>query len=66
MKATKLREMSPEELVSEEHELTRQMFQLRLQKTIGQLEDVNKIRRVRKDLARLKTILTEKAGGHGN
>ncbi len=66
MKATKLREMSPEELVSEEHELIRQMFQLRLQKTIGQLEDVNKIRRVRKDLARLKTILAEKAGGHGN
>lgn len=65
MKAEKLREMSPEELRNEEQELTKQLFQLRLQKAIGQLDDVHKIRRVRKDLARVKTILTEKARGDG-
>ncbi|GAB4244648.1 MAG: 50S ribosomal protein L29 [Acidobacteriota bacterium] len=65
MKAEKLREMSPDELRNEEQELTKQLFQLRLQKAIGQLDDVNKIRRVRKDLARVKTVLTEKARGDG-
>lgn len=60
MKASKLREMSREELESEAGAFTEQLFSLRLQKATGQLEDVMKIRKIRRDLARVKTILTEK------
>jgi len=60
MKATKLREMSKVELEDEALELSKQLFQLRLQKATGQLDNVNKIRGIRKDLARVKTVLTEK------
>ncbi len=60
MKASKLREMSVEELVDESTELSEQLFRLRLQKATGQLEDMMKTRQIRRDLARLKTVLTEK------
>ena len=60
MKAEKLREMSVEELVDESTELSEQLFRLRFQKATGQLEDMMKIRQIRRDLARLKTVLTEK------
>ena len=60
MKASKLREMSVEELVDESTELSEQLFRLRFQKATGQLEDMMKIRQIRRDLARLKTVLTEK------
>ncbi|MEJ2081867.1 MAG: 50S ribosomal protein L29 [Acidobacteriota bacterium] len=65
MKASKLREMSPDELETEEQELFKQLFQLRLQKATGQLDNVNKIRTIRKDLARVKTVINEKAEDHG-
>ena len=60
MKASKLREMSVEELENELEALSKQLFQLRLQKATGQLDNVNKIRSIRKDLARVNTVLTEK------
>jgi large subunit ribosomal protein L29 len=60
MKAEKLREMSVDELADEAQELSKQLFQLRLQKATGQLDNVTKIRVIRKDLARVKTVLTEK------
>jgi len=60
MKATKLRDMSKQELADEAGELAKQLFKLRLQKATGQLDNVNKIRVIRKDLARVKTVLTEK------
>jgi large subunit ribosomal protein L29 len=63
MKASKLREMSVEELVDEGKELSEQLFRLRFQKATGQLEDMMKIRQIRRDLARLKTIVTEKQQG---
>jgi large subunit ribosomal protein L29 len=62
MKASKLREMSVDELGKEELELSKQLFQLRLQKATGQLDNVNKIREIRKDLARVNTVRTEKEG----
>jgi large subunit ribosomal protein L29 len=65
MKASKIREMSLEELAREELELSKQLFKLRLQKATGQLSNVNKIRQIRKDLARVKTIQTEKEVGNG-
>jgi large subunit ribosomal protein L29 len=52
--------MSTEELESEAGAFSEQLFRLRLQKATGQLEDVMKIRKVRRDLARVKTVLTQK------
>ena len=60
MKASKFKEMSTEELEGEAGAFSEQLFRLRLQKATGQLEDVMKIRKVRRDLARVKTILTQK------
>ncbi len=60
MKASKFREMSREDLESEVGAFSEQLFRLRLQKATGQLEDVMKIRKIRRDLARVKTVLTEK------
>lgn len=65
MKASKLREMSVVELSNEVSEMSKQLFQLRLQKATGQLDNVNKIREIRKDMARAKTVLTEKEKNNG-
>ena len=65
MKALKLREMSTEELEDEARAHSEQLFKLRVQKVTGQLDNVRKIRQVRRDLARVKTILTEKEGAKG-
>ena len=60
MKAAELREMSVNELQQKASELDDQLFRLRLQKSMGQLEAPAKVRTLRKDLARIKTILREK------
>ena len=60
MKALKLREMSVEELQDEVSTLSEQLFKLRFQRATGQLDNVMKFRQVRRDLARIKTVLTEK------
>ncbi len=62
MKASKIREMSVDQLQGESHDLSQQLFKLRFQKATGQLDNKHKMRQVRKDLARVKTILTEKQG----
>lgn len=59
MNASKLREMSFEDLESEGQALSEQIFRLRFQKATGQLENRTKIRQIRRDLARVKTIMTE-------
>lgn len=59
MRISKVREMSEDELLDEVNALTEQLFNLRIQAATGQLENVIKIRGVRKDLARIKTVLTE-------
>lgn len=61
MKASKLRERTLEELGDESTKLSEQLFRLRFQKATGQLENASKIREVRRDLARVKTLITEKA-----
>jgi len=63
MKAQEIREMSLQELENKEGELEDQLFKLRFQQSMGQLEDVKKVLAVKKDLARVKTILTEKKRG---
>ena len=56
---SKLRGMSPDELNREEQELREEIWKLRLQITTGQLQDPQKVRRVRKDLARVLTVKRE-------
>jgi len=57
MKPDQIREMSADELRSKERELQEQLFRLRFQKSIGQLDDAGKIRDTRRDIARLKTVI---------
>ena len=60
MKAAELRELSAAELEQKAQELDEQLFRLRLQKSMGQLESASKLRPMRKDLARIRTLLKEK------
>ena len=60
MKAAEVRELGVEELRTREQDLDDQLFRLRIQKTMGQLEAPRKLRDLRRDLARIKTILREK------
>jgi len=62
MKAAELRDLAPEELGVRERDLTDQLFRMRIQKSMGQLEAPDKMRTVRRDLARIKTILRQKRG----
>jgi len=61
MKAEQVREMGVDELRVREKELDDQLFRMRIQKSMGQLETPTRIRDLRRDLARIKTILREKA-----
>jgi large subunit ribosomal protein L29 len=63
MKASQMRDQTLEELQDRERDLSEQLFALRLQKVTGQLEKPARVRQVRKDLARVLTILREKRGG---
>ena len=56
MKAAELRELSDEELRARLRELQEELFNLRFQLATGQIENVGRIRTVRRDIARLKTI----------
>ena len=57
MKTRELREMSADELALKETELWDQLFKLRFQKSLGQLESPMKLKNVRKDIARIQTLL---------
>lgn len=63
MKARELRELGSDELLRRQEELRDQLFKLRAQHAIGQLENTMKLRNIRKDLARIKTILKERQLG---
>jgi len=60
MKPAKVREMGTEELKARERELQEQLFRLRVQKSIGQLDNKVKLREIRRDIARVKTVRREK------
>ncbi|PID48833.1 MAG: 50S ribosomal protein L29 [Proteobacteria bacterium] len=60
MKATELREKSVDELKAELTENLKEQFKLRMQQGAGQLTRSSEVKRVRKNIARIKTILTEK------
>ena len=61
MKARELKDQTEEELRVKETELYDQLFKLRFQAATAQLEKPAKIRQVKRDLARVKTILRRKA-----
>ena len=60
MKASQMREQTTEELNDRERDLAEQLFALRLQKVTGQLEKPARVKQVRKDLARVLTILHQR------
>ena len=60
MKSSKLRELSEEELIQRERDLVEQLFRLRFQHATGQLDNPVNIRNIRRDIARIKTILRER------
>ena len=59
-RAKKMRDLSVDELRNQDAEMTEQMFKLRFQMAMGQTESLKKMRELRKDRARLLTILREK------
>lgn len=59
MKAKELRELSAEELKEKEKEASQELFNLRFQKATGQLGNTAMIRKTKKNLARVKTVLRE-------
>ena len=61
MEASELRDMSVEELNEELLALRREQFNLRMQKATGELNQHHQHRKVRKDIARIKTVLNEMA-----
>ena len=60
MKTAKIREWSPDELRSKEREFSEQLFRLKFQFASGQTDTLAKIRSLRKDIAKVKTILRER------
>jgi large subunit ribosomal protein L29 len=60
MKVTEFRDLAVDELRQREKEMDDQLFRLRIQKSMGQLEAAHKLKTVRRDLARVKTVLREK------
>jgi large subunit ribosomal protein L29 len=60
MKATELRELGEDELVRKMADFKDQLFKLRFQNELGQLENFAKMGALRKDIARIETILKEK------
>ena len=60
MKATELRQKSDDELKSQLIDLRKEQFNLRFQAAGGQLENTARVRQVRRDIARIKTLLGER------
>ena len=61
MNAAEIRELTVDDLRARVKDLDDQMFRLRIQKSMGQLEAPAKVVTLRRDLARIKTILREKS-----
>ncbi|MEI9476026.1 MAG: 50S ribosomal protein L29 [Deltaproteobacteria bacterium] len=65
MKAKDLRALNEGELLVKERELNEELFNLRFQQATGQLDNVMRVPQVKRDIARLKTILKEKTLNKG-
>ena len=60
MKVTEIRDLTVDELRQREKDMDDQLFRLRIQKSMGQLEAAHKLQVLRRDVARVKTVLREK------
>jgi large subunit ribosomal protein L29 len=65
MKASELRSKSGDELREQLLQLKKEQFNLRFQKATGQLENTSRVREVRRDIARLKTLLAQRSAAAG-
>jgi large subunit ribosomal protein L29 len=63
MRARELRELSIDELSHKERDLKEELFNLRFQRATGQLENLMRLTQVKRDIARVKTVLQEKGKG---
>ena len=57
------KEMTLEELVAEQSKLKQELFNITFQNSVGQLKDTSSIRTVKKNIARVKTVISEKTVG---
>ena len=62
MKTSEIRKMSTEEILKKIEELKNELFDLRMKQSTGSLEKSHKINQDRKDIARMKTVLSEREG----
>lgn len=62
MKPTDIREMNSDELLKKKNDLTQELFNLKFQLHTGRLENSAKLSSIRKDIARVSTIMREKRG----
>ena len=62
MRARELRELSIDELAQKERDLKEEFFNLRFQRATGQLENLMRLTQVKRDIARVKTVLRERKG----
>ncbi|MBL0225005.1 MAG: 50S ribosomal protein L29 [Geobacteraceae bacterium] len=59
MKPSELRKLSADELVKKQGDLTQELFNLKFQLHTGRLENTSKLKSIRKDIARVSTLITE-------
>jgi large subunit ribosomal protein L29 len=62
MKASEIRDLAEEELVEKSRELRGELFNVKVKRSTGQLENTAKLRQLRRDIARVETVLCEKRG----
>ena len=60
MKTSEIRKMETANIVKEIESLKKELFDLRFQNAVGQLEDTARIKKIRKDIARMYTVITER------
>jgi large subunit ribosomal protein L29 len=60
MKTKEIRELSKDELITRKRDLRQEVFHLRMQQQSGQLEKPSQLRLIRREVARVETVLTEK------
>jgi large subunit ribosomal protein L29 len=66
MKAQEIRDLTEEELAHRRDEVKRELFNLRLQQTSGQLEKPSRIKDLRRDVAKIETIITQRRTAQRN
>lgn len=60
MKISEIQDLSMEELAQQQEEVQREIFNMKVQQSIGQLENPSRLRHLRRDVARIKTVMHQK------